>query len=153
MSKKLSPRVLLDVACQCLGRTAEELIGRDRRQAIAEDRQIAMFVIREYSRGRWQDKIPFTQIARLFDRDHTTVMYAYKTAEDRYSVDKHYQRKLNKVIKEFLIIKEVYETDSLPRDEQAYKSMEYLRSKGYIVYPVKYMENKLKDKLVDTVRV
>ncbi len=50
----------------------DKLVGKSRPKNIAYPRQIAMFLCREML------DLPFSQIGKLFNRDHTTVLYAYE---------------------------------------------------------------------------
>jgi len=55
----------------------EDLFGSSRQQAVAQARQIAMYLIRE------QTNLSLPKIGQLFgNRDHTTVMYANKKVTD-----------------------------------------------------------------------
>ena len=56
---------------------AADLFGSSRQQAVAQARQIAMYLIRE------QTNLSLPKIGQLFGgRDHTTVMYANKKVTD-----------------------------------------------------------------------
>jgi chromosomal replication initiator protein len=57
--------------------SADDLFGSSRQQAVAQARQIAMYLIRE------QTNLSLPKIGQLFgNRDHTTVMYANKKVTD-----------------------------------------------------------------------
>jgi chromosomal replication initiator protein len=57
--------------------TPSDLFGSSRQQAVAQARQIAMYLIRE------QTNLSLPKIGQLFgNRDHTTVMYANKKVTD-----------------------------------------------------------------------
>ena len=65
-------RAIMDQVCQKYGVTRENLIIRCRRKPFTTARFEAMAKIRE------QTNLSLTEIGRLFDRDHTTVMVAIK---------------------------------------------------------------------------
>ena len=61
-----------DAVCTVNGLTKEELLSPRRSVRIARARQLAMYLARELT------GLSLTEIARGFDRDHTTVMHAIR---------------------------------------------------------------------------
>jgi chromosomal replication initiator protein len=69
---------IVRVVCDELGVSQEELLGSSRRSEVVQARQIAAFLAREATGESWQ------RIAQALGRaDHTTVLHAYKQAEQR----------------------------------------------------------------------
>ena len=58
----------------------QDVLGRTRRREYVETRQVAMYILREY------EKKTFHDIGRLFDRDHATVIHAWKKFKSLMSV-------------------------------------------------------------------
>jgi len=73
----ISPTDIITVTAQYFKLTVDDLYGSSRSQQIAIARQIAMYVCRE------RTNLSLPKIGQLFgNRDHTTVMYAYKKISD-----------------------------------------------------------------------
>ncbi|WP_439591174.1 chromosomal replication initiator protein DnaA [Microbacterium sp.] len=69
----ISPTDIITATAQYFKLTVDDLYGSSRSQSIATARQIAMYLCRE------RTSLSLPKIGQLFgNRDHTTVMYAYK---------------------------------------------------------------------------
>ena len=69
----ISPTDIITATAQYFKLTVDDLYGSSRSQQIATSRQIAMYLCRE------RTSLSLPKIGQLFgNRDHTTVMYAYK---------------------------------------------------------------------------
>ena len=66
-----------DAVCTVGGLTREELLSPRRSPRVARSRQLAMYMARQLT------SLSLTQIARGFDRDHTTVLHAIRTVSAR----------------------------------------------------------------------
>jgi chromosomal replication initiator protein len=66
-----------DAVCAATGLTREELLSASRSPRVARPRQIAMYLARELT------SLSLAEIARAFDRDHTTVMHAVRSVAGR----------------------------------------------------------------------
>jgi chromosomal replication initiator protein len=66
-----------DAVCAVHGLTRAELLSSQRSPRVAHARQIAMYLARELT------PLSLTQVARGFDRDHTTVMHAVRAVNHR----------------------------------------------------------------------
>jgi chromosomal replication initiator protein len=66
-----------DTVCQITGLSREELLSPARSPRVARARQLAMYLARELT------PLSLTEIARGFDRDHTTVMHAIRAVSAR----------------------------------------------------------------------
>ena len=66
-----------DAVCAVNGLTKEELLSQRRSPKIARSRQLAMYMARELT------GLSLAEIARGFDRDHTTVMHAIRSVKGR----------------------------------------------------------------------
>ncbi|MEZ6036891.1 MAG: chromosomal replication initiator protein DnaA [Planctomycetota bacterium] len=70
--------------------TARELTGKSRTQAVSMPRQIAMFLLREFTENSLED------IGKIFgNRDHTTVIYAVNKVRDRSQKDRLFKELLD----------------------------------------------------------
>lgn len=67
---------IIDCVCKFYGLKKEELLGRKRTKDIALARQIAMYLITEIL------SMPQEAIGRIFNKDHSTVIYAKKQIAD-----------------------------------------------------------------------
>jgi chromosomal replication initiator protein len=63
--------------CQINGLSREELLSQRRSAKVAHARQLAMYLARELT------SLSLTEIARGFDRDHTTVLHAVRAVSSR----------------------------------------------------------------------
>jgi chromosomal replication initiator protein len=66
-----------DSVCSVLGVSKEELLSARRTPRVARARQLAMYLCRELT------PLSLAQIAREFDRDHSTVLHAIRAVESR----------------------------------------------------------------------
>jgi chromosomal replication initiator protein len=66
-----------DAVCAVNGITREDLLSAKRSPKVARSRQVAMFMARELT------GLSLTEIARAFDRDHTTVLHAVRAVKGR----------------------------------------------------------------------
>jgi chromosomal replication initiator protein len=73
----IAPNDIIQEVSRYYSISADDLFGSSRQQAVAQARQIAMYLIRE------QTNLSLPKIGQLFGgRDHTTVMYANKKVTD-----------------------------------------------------------------------
>ena len=72
-----SVRAIQDTVCSVLGVSREELLSARRTPRVARARQLAMYLCRELT------PLSLAQIAREFDRDHSTVLHAVRSIESR----------------------------------------------------------------------
>jgi chromosomal replication initiator protein len=73
--------------------SADDLSGSSRAQAIALARQIAMYICRE------QTNLSLPKIGQLFgNRDHTTVMYAYKKVSDLMAERRYVYNQVSEIL-------------------------------------------------------
>jgi chromosomal replication initiator protein len=73
----ISPTDIISATAQYFKLSVDDLYGSSRSQAVAIARQIAMYLCRE------RTNLSLPKIGQLFgNRDHTTVMYAYKKISD-----------------------------------------------------------------------
>ncbi|HEY8467554.1 MAG TPA: chromosomal replication initiator protein DnaA [Solirubrobacterales bacterium] len=72
-----SVQAIQDAVCSVLGISREELLSPRRTPRVARARQLAMYLCRELT------PLSLAQIAREFDRDHSTVLHAIRAVESR----------------------------------------------------------------------
>ena len=72
----------------------EDLVGPKRNKEIASPRHIAIFLIREIT------EMSFPNIAKLFNRDHATVMTSYNNMLARTQTDPIFASEINELKKE-----------------------------------------------------
>lgn len=76
------------------GVSKEDLVGPKRNKEIASPRHIAIFLIREIT------EMSFPNIAKLFNRDHATVMTSYNNMLARTQTDPMFASEMNELKKE-----------------------------------------------------
>jgi chromosomal replication initiator protein len=72
-----APNVIQDAACSALGVSRQDLLSTRRTARVNQARQIAIYLTRELT------PLSLAQIAREFDRDHSTVLHSIRTVTGR----------------------------------------------------------------------
>jgi chromosomal replication initiator protein len=72
-----SVRAIQEAICAVCGVSRDDLLSPKRSSRVSQARQLAMYVTRE------ETSISLAQIAREFNRDHTTVLHAIRTVATR----------------------------------------------------------------------
>ena len=72
-----SVQAIQDAVCSVLGVPRADLLSARRTARVSRARQLAMYLTRELT------TLSLAQIAREFDRDHTTVLHAVRTVSKR----------------------------------------------------------------------
>jgi chromosomal replication initiator protein len=72
-----SVEAILDAVGSVLGVSRADILSKRRTSRVARARQLAMYLTRELT------SLSLAQIARAFDRDHTTVLHAIRTVDGR----------------------------------------------------------------------
>jgi len=94
--QKHANQIINDV-CDFYGLTPIQVKGKSRLRTIVKGRFISMYLIRK------RTDLTFTEIARIFHKDHTSIIHACQTIEEVLSLkfDNDYQdeiKKLSKII-------------------------------------------------------
>ncbi len=63
---------IITAICKYLNVEVYDLFKKGRKENIVICRQISMYLMRKYA------GMSFSEIARMFDKDHTTILWAYK---------------------------------------------------------------------------
>lgn len=71
----LGPDQIVKSVATHYGITTEDILGKSQTKAIAQPRQLAMYFC------RMKLEMPFQEIGKIFDRDHSTVMSSVKLAQ------------------------------------------------------------------------
>ena len=80
---------IIDIVCKFYNVKKDELLARKRTKAIAEARQIAMYLITEFL------NIPLESIGNIFGKDHATVIYAKNKIADDIKKSKKLEVQIN----------------------------------------------------------
>ena len=83
----MKPDDVLAATAETFGVDVSDLVGRNRTQLITYARQAAMLIMRDYL--PW---LSCQDIARLFAKDHTTVLWSVKAARERGKHEQAYQQ-------------------------------------------------------------
>ena len=74
--------MIIDITAETFSFTREQVIGVSRRRSLVDARQIAMYITRNLT------ELSYPEIGRGFgDRDHTTVMHAFRKIQSQISED------------------------------------------------------------------
>ncbi|NNE96859.1 MAG: chromosomal replication initiator protein DnaA [Acidimicrobiales bacterium] len=73
----ITVELILQETAQVSGYTVDQLVSASRKRALVEYRKIAMYLSRDMTNHS------LAELGSFFDRDHTTVLHAIKTSEER----------------------------------------------------------------------
>lgn len=73
------------------GVSINDLTGRLRDREFVVPRQIAMFLIKEHT------KMSLVEIGKMFNRDHSTVIYSIRTVRDLLETNKVFREKYEQI--------------------------------------------------------
>ena len=76
------------------GITKEDVTGKKRNKEIAQARHISIYLIRELT------EMSYPNIGKIFDRDHTTILFSYNTTHDKVNLDPMFSVEMNELKKE-----------------------------------------------------
>jgi chromosomal replication initiator protein len=89
-SQTNSPDRILSAVSERFGVRPESLVGKRRTQAIAQPRQVAMYLMRHLT------ELSLVEIGRVFGgRDHSTVIHACKQVAERIQAEESFRDKVN----------------------------------------------------------
>lgn len=74
--------------------SVSELKGKKKDKKFAFPRQIAIYIIREIT------EMAYTEIGDEFGKDHSTIMHAYKSIEEKLKIDSNLEAKIQLLIRE-----------------------------------------------------
>lgn len=86
-----TPKLVIEAVASYYDLTPDALTGkrRDRKTTLA--RQMAMYIIREYIAS------PLTEIGRIFNKDHTTVLYGCSKIASEMSINEHLSKAIETI--------------------------------------------------------
>lgn len=86
------PNEIIDVVCSVLKLNIHDLVGSTRLRDIVEGRQIAIGLISVAN-----PQMTLKQIGKMFNRDHSTIIYARRTFDSLYEFDSLYKSKVEQI--------------------------------------------------------
>jgi chromosomal replication initiator protein len=91
--QKHANQIINDV-CDFYGITMPQIKGKCRLRSYVKARFVSMYLLRK------RTDLTFMEIARMFHRDHTSVIYAFQTIEEVLSLkyDNDYQNEIKKIL-------------------------------------------------------
>jgi chromosomal replication initiator protein len=90
---RLAPERILTSVAEAFGVRPEALCGRRRTQSVVQPRQIAMYLLRQFT------ELSLAEVGQIFGgRDHTTVIYACERIAERLNDDPAFSDKINGLI-------------------------------------------------------
>ncbi len=87
--RRLSPQQILAAVASAHGLEPAALTGKSRKQAITRPRNLALYLCRRHTEATYAD------LGRLFNRDHSTVMYGVDQVERTLAGDPRLGQELN----------------------------------------------------------
>jgi chromosomal replication initiator protein len=91
--EQFTPERILAVVAERYGVRAEALCGQRRTHSIVLPRQVAMYLMRQFT------ELSFVEIGRAFGgRDHSTVMYSCAKVTELMEQDKSFSERLNAIV-------------------------------------------------------
>ena len=82
----------MDTVCKHYGLETAAIQTKSRKQEVVQARQIAMFLAKDNT------DFSTARIGKLIgDRDHATVLHAFKTVKEREEVDKNFHEELEEI--------------------------------------------------------
>jgi chromosomal replication initiator protein len=94
MKHHISPESIDEIVAQEWMIDPSDLRRHIRKREIVEARQVAMYIQVNISRLR------LVQVAKMYNHDHATVIYALKTVQNLRETDRYYSRKFDNVMAE-----------------------------------------------------
>ena len=95
-------RTAIQAVSNVTGIKREHILGRRRLRRYADARQMAMQLVRQST------KLNLTDIGRLFDRDHSTVIHATNSVKNLIGISDDYRDEFNQILGEYdRLIKEL----------------------------------------------
>ncbi len=82
---------IMKVICEVFHVGMDEIMGRLRQQRIVTARQIAMAMLHRHTMMNKSD------IAKMFDRDHTSVLHSLRTVKNLSYVDEDYKQQISTI--------------------------------------------------------
>jgi hypothetical protein len=104
---KLEPWYLIDRSCVFWNVAFEHVTGSTRVAHVVEVRQVIMHML------VYCNKMTRENAGHFFDRDHTTVVHACRTVEDKYKYDKTFKKKYNEYLASLAIQEDTLEPEKL----------------------------------------
>lgn len=83
----MKPNDVLEAVAETFGVSVTELTSTSRAQLVVYARQAAMLIMRDYL--PW---LSSQDIARVFDKDHTTILWGVSAARQRGRTERPYQQ-------------------------------------------------------------
>jgi chromosomal replication initiator protein len=83
---------IIPMVAEVYGVTVEDILGKTRKQPIAEARQMAMYIYRSHAQFK------FDAIANIFGRKHPTVISGVQSALALIDVDNTTKQKYNQIL-------------------------------------------------------
>ena len=95
--KIITPEFIIDVVAEHFDITTADILSDKRDSYIAQPRQIAMYLSKRYTLRNGNE------IAKVFKRDHSTVLHGIKTIENKIKTDPTVENKVDIIVKKLNI--------------------------------------------------
>ncbi len=96
-NKKADPMNIIRIVAQIMGVAVEELLGQGRKPRVNEARQLAIYTIRTLC------QISYPSIACYFNRNHNTVLMAFKKMQAKLAIDEELNNKYVIILNAFKV--------------------------------------------------
>ena len=115
---RVTPEIVIKSTCNALDIERKKLESKSRKRDLVEARYIVFHILREKTANS------LSNIAKVFGKDHATVLYGLKLHESMMNYP-HYRRKTEAVIK---AVNNYYNMESCHDEVETIKSL-YIKSK------------------------
>ena len=96
-NRLLIPANIIRIVAQTMGISVEELVGPGRKPRVNEARQLAIYTIRTLC------QISYPTIARYFNRNHNTMIMAFKKMQEKLTKDQELYKKYEIILNTFKV--------------------------------------------------
>ena len=115
----MTPEKIIEVVCDRLQVSRDEISYRNRRREIVEARQYCFFLIHA------TEPITYREIGKLFNLDHATVMFGIKSLQNRIDTEPKVSKSVYELLK---IIEDYNDNHKVIKSEPMYQENDWYQT-------------------------